>query len=350
MVRPVPAGRRGSCCTPYSRLQEEIDNVETIAVTANNTANNASQLAQQAMTRDTFDDVNVNGDLNVYGDIIQQGAAYETHAQHVFSTDDYIVMRDGALVGLAVGDYSGFQVKKYDGTNDGRLVIDRDGTARVGDVGDEQPLLTRDESADMTDAAPLVWDAANSKAISGAFPVSDPGVASINGIAPDANNDFTIEAGTGVTITPGTNKITINAAGGGGAWTERVANKDWRDMFQVNGDGSITSLKDIIIIGATPNDPPGAMYVYIPKGLTSPTWGLQVPWVGVKKTYNDNSITYTQYATLTSTNVTSSTTYITTVGKKLSFSVDFAAQTFQMTETSLSYALPKTTFTIYTRD
>lgn len=45
-MRPVPAGRqRGQCCTPYSRLQEEIDNVETIAVTANNTANNAMNAA-----------------------------------------------------------------------------------------------------------------------------------------------------------------------------------------------------------------------------------------------------------------------------------------------------------------
>lgn len=45
-MRPVPAGRqRGQCCTPYSRLQEEIDNVETIAVTANNTANNAMTAA-----------------------------------------------------------------------------------------------------------------------------------------------------------------------------------------------------------------------------------------------------------------------------------------------------------------
>ena len=244
MVRPVPAGRRGSCCTPYSRLQEEIDNVETIAVTANNTANNAAQTAQQALTRDTFDDVNVNGDLNVYGDIIQQGAAYETHAQHVFSTDDYIVMRDGALVGLAVGDYSGFQVKKYDGTNDGRLVIDKDGTARVGDVGDEQPLLTRDESADMVNAAPLVWDAANSKAVSGAFPVPDPGVATINNVSPDASNNFEIEAGTGVTITPGTNKITIEAAGGSGEWTKRTSNDNWSDLFEY-GSGYFTAKKDI---------------------------------------------------------------------------------------------------------
>ena len=49
-MRPVPAGRqRGQCCTPYSRLQEEIDNVETIAVTANNTANNAANAANTAV-------------------------------------------------------------------------------------------------------------------------------------------------------------------------------------------------------------------------------------------------------------------------------------------------------------
>ena len=111
------------------------------------------------------DDLEVHADVIVDGDIIQRGSSYETHAQHVFSTDDYIVMRDGALVGLAQGDYSGFQVKKYDGVNDGRLVIDRDGVARVGDVGDEQPLLTRDEASYMSNGHLLAWDGANDKAV-----------------------------------------------------------------------------------------------------------------------------------------------------------------------------------------
>ena len=68
------------------------------------------------------------------------------------------------------GDYAGFQVKKYDGTNDGRLVIDNTGTARVGDVGDEQPLLTRDETADLTNGQSLIWDSTSSKAKTVAIP------------------------------------------------------------------------------------------------------------------------------------------------------------------------------------
>ena len=107
----------------------------------------------------------INGDLEVNGDIIQNGSAYETHAEQIFTKDDYVIMRDGAVAGLATGDYAGFQVKKYDGTNDGRLVIDKDGTARVGDVGDEQPLLTREEVADLSDGDILTWDANDGKAV-----------------------------------------------------------------------------------------------------------------------------------------------------------------------------------------
>lgn len=117
--------------------------------------------------------LDITGTLNVTGDINQNGSAYETHAQQVYTADDYIVMRDGAVAGLGAGDYAGFQVKKYDGTNDGRLVIDKDGTARVGDVGDEEPLATRDESADMTDGDLIEWDAANYKMVSSGISADD---------------------------------------------------------------------------------------------------------------------------------------------------------------------------------
>ena len=110
--------------------------------------------------------INLTGDLTIQGNITQNGSSYEAHAQQVFTTDDYITMRDGATGGLSSGSYSGFQIKKYDGTNDGRLVVDNSGTARVGDVGDEQPLMTRAETGSMTNGSLIRWDGTNLKAIS----------------------------------------------------------------------------------------------------------------------------------------------------------------------------------------
>lgn len=106
-------------------------------------------------------DQTINGDLLVYGDITNTGASYETHAEKIYTKNDYIITRDGAVAGLASGDYTGFQATKYDGTNDGRLVFDNTGTARVGDVGDEVPLLARDETTNMTDGKMLSWDSTN---------------------------------------------------------------------------------------------------------------------------------------------------------------------------------------------
>ena len=113
----------------------------------------------------TLRDTEVDGDLTVNGDIIQNGSAYETHAEKVYSKNDLIITRDGAVSGLATGQYTGIQAKKYDGTNDGQLVFDKDGEARVGDVGDTEPLMTRDELADMTDGSLLKWDGTNKKAV-----------------------------------------------------------------------------------------------------------------------------------------------------------------------------------------
>lgn len=99
-------------------------------------------------------------------DIIQNGSAYETHAEQVFTTKDYINMRDGAVAALAPGDLSGIEIENYDGNaTNCRLAVDASGVARVGDAGDEQPLATRDEIADMTSGALVKWDGVNMKMI-----------------------------------------------------------------------------------------------------------------------------------------------------------------------------------------
>ena len=101
------------------------------------------------------------GNLHVAGNINQSGEAYETHAEHLYTANDEIITRNGAEAGLADGEYTGIRAKKYDGANDGRLGFDRYGIARVGDVGDEQPLATREESP--VNGGFAYWDAAQLK-------------------------------------------------------------------------------------------------------------------------------------------------------------------------------------------
>ena len=106
-------------------------------------------------------------------DIIQLGGNYETHAEQVYSKNDYIVMRDEAVNALAPGTYSGLQIKKYNGSDDLRIAADQYGVARLGDIGDEKPLMVRDETADMTSGNILTWDGVNQKAITSGKAVSD---------------------------------------------------------------------------------------------------------------------------------------------------------------------------------
>lgn len=107
----------------------------------------------------------VAGDLTINGDFIKNGSSYETHAEKIFTKNDYIILRDGAVSGLLNGDYIGLKFNKYDGTNTGVLVVDNTGTTRVGDLGDEQPLLTRSEENALTNNGLLFWDSVNRKAI-----------------------------------------------------------------------------------------------------------------------------------------------------------------------------------------
>ena len=107
----------------------------------------------------------ISGTLTVNGDIVQNGNSYITHAEEIYTKKDEIITREGATGGLSEGAYSGIIAHKYDGENDGRLGFNASGEARVGDVGDEQPLLTRDEITNLTTGQVLVWDGTNLRAV-----------------------------------------------------------------------------------------------------------------------------------------------------------------------------------------
>ena len=261
-------------------------------------------LAMAKRSNGSFGNVTVNGDLDVKGDIIQQGSSYETHAEKVFSTTDYIIMRDGALVGLASGDYSGFQVKKYDGTNDGRLVIDGGGVARVGDVGDEQPLLTRDEAADLIDGAPLIWDAANLKAISG--------------------------------------------SGGGGDWS-RLTGTNWSSIIEINGMGSPVFLKDVVIIYAASA---WSGMVFIPKGYGGDSIGnlstLRIPFPQYDQMSGDmTSCNLDHWLEINAASITGNS--ITNGRHALSLSIDFDNKTAKVNITTYTSNTAKSTLWVYVK-
>ena len=136
--------------------------------------------------------IHVNGTLEVDGDIIQNGSAYETHAEQVFTKNDLIVTREDAIGGIAAGQLSGIRVKKYDGVSDLNLGVDAAGIMRVGDLGSEQPLATREEAANMTSGALVKWDGVNNRMIA---PASNAGsdlkpIKIVNGEAVAVTNDL----------------------------------------------------------------------------------------------------------------------------------------------------------------
>lgn len=114
-----------------------------------------------------------NKDITINGNIIQKGDTYKTHAEELYTKKDIIFTREGAISTLGDNEYTGIQAVKYDGTNDGQLVFDKDGTARVGDVGDTQPLATRSEKEELVGGNLLQWDAVNNKIIDAGKSTSD---------------------------------------------------------------------------------------------------------------------------------------------------------------------------------
>lgn len=99
----------------------------------------------------------VNGNFNVKGLITQDGSAYETHLEQLYTEKDQIILRDGAVSGLGVGSYAGLFAKLADGTNNSGLVFDGNGMARVGDIGTDlaTPVFTNTQALATREDTPI---------------------------------------------------------------------------------------------------------------------------------------------------------------------------------------------------
>lgn len=140
---------------------------------------NANEITTPSLTATeaTIDDLTVNNPVeNLRAvDLTVTDTATINHAtivteEDIHSEADFIELRVGnPLPTPSTG--SGFKVKNYDGDDeDLELVTDSSGTFRIGAENQLQPILTRDEEADLSNGAPLVWNAAQHKAQTSSTP------------------------------------------------------------------------------------------------------------------------------------------------------------------------------------
>ena len=111
----------------------------------------------------------LNGNLVVNGNITQSGTAYETHAEQVYVKQQVIWLRDGGSGQMT--NYAGMISRLYDGVNNGGIIFDSNGVARVGDVaqdssgnilkGDTQAIATRQDSPSSYGVP--YWNSTNSR-------------------------------------------------------------------------------------------------------------------------------------------------------------------------------------------
>jgi len=101
-----------------------------------------------------------NADVHINGNIYQNGQAYETHAEQLYTTKDFIIQRDGATTAIAAGEIAGSKILKADGTNNVIFGTTNDAVARIGWEGDAlQAIATRQDNP--TNNGHAVWSDAD---------------------------------------------------------------------------------------------------------------------------------------------------------------------------------------------
>jgi len=138
----------------YSGLEvyfyEETTNIDFYFAVGNETIKTSKAEATAA-------GIEIPGDLYIHGSIFQSGEAVEVVTEKVYTANDFITMRDGAVSALPAGDISGLEVKLYDGANDLVFGTDQSGFFKVGEPNSLQTLATREDSP--LNSGYAYWDA-----------------------------------------------------------------------------------------------------------------------------------------------------------------------------------------------
>jgi len=108
-----------------------------------------------------------SGDVVIQGNLTVLGTTTEIHTEELKVKDNIITLNDGAT-GPALD--AGIEVDR--GDEDPKyqfLFSEANGDFRIGEEGDLQPVLTRDEVANLEDGDILIWDDTNNRAVGKTF-------------------------------------------------------------------------------------------------------------------------------------------------------------------------------------
>jgi hypothetical protein len=196
-------------------------------------------------------DLTVDGDTLIKGNLTVQGATTTVSSENLLVTDQLIALANGNTGTLA--GYSGIVINNYDGENDGGIILDNTGELRIGDVSftenvitdvSSQPVLTRDEVANLVEGDVLVWDATAKKAVGKTFDeLALPNKYAVSITELEANQTYTITHNLGTTdvvysIKDNTNTMVLADVATTGSNTITVT---------VGNINSITSLRVVVI-------------------------------------------------------------------------------------------------------
>ena len=135
---------------------------------------NAGKIVAPKVTTDelTADELTVDNDLavtgnaSIGGNLNVTGTIITVHSEEITTEENTIKLRDGAQTAIQPGDMSGIIIENYDGLgNDSEIALDSNGTLRIGDTNDTEPVATRDEANNFTNGNYVSWDATNSRLV-----------------------------------------------------------------------------------------------------------------------------------------------------------------------------------------